>query len=521
LLSGASTNPEIKLTSTGTSNDRKIIFSDGGETFSIGHDGSAGEFSFTKGSETLGGVNEIFRFNAFGPTIANGLNLTFIGATSGNVKIKPAATITNWAMTLPDTSGNSGEFLQTDGSGVTTWAVPSAAGLATTELDNLGTVAINTALISDTDNTDDLGSSAITWKNLYLKTGLVLQETGVGTDAITLAAAAAIATSYSLVFPAAQGSNLEVLQNDGSGNLSWVTVSALGGATTELDNLGTTAINANLLFDADDTYIIGNASGNLAAQVNSTVLRAGADAKEGQIFIFPTTTLRGATLFTAPNNTGNTVTTITSAAQAAARTYTIPDAGANASFVMTQGAQTIAGAITLGSALAAGSNKITGLAAATAAGDAVRFEQKGTILQVVSATHSSVVSSTITGFTNTGLTATITPASTDNKIIILIAQAVGISTTSGQAVAAGGIKIVRGVSTDILIVANAWGIGLAANLQIDNLKFTYAIHYVDSPSTTDATTYKTQFNRVSGADGTAYVQLNSSTSYMVLLEIEG
>jgi len=39
---------------------------------------------------------------------------------------------------------------------------------ATTELDNLGTVAINTSLISDTNNQDDLGSASKEWKDLYI-----------------------------------------------------------------------------------------------------------------------------------------------------------------------------------------------------------------------------------------------------------------------------------------------------------------------------------------------------------------
>ena len=44
-------------------------------------------------------------------------------------------------------------------------------GLATKankELDNLVSVAINISLISDTDNTDDLGSAAKEWKDLYI-----------------------------------------------------------------------------------------------------------------------------------------------------------------------------------------------------------------------------------------------------------------------------------------------------------------------------------------------------------------
>ena len=41
------------------------------------------------------------------------------------------------------------------------------SGRATTELDNLGTVAINTSLISDTDSIDSLGSTSIRWLNIF------------------------------------------------------------------------------------------------------------------------------------------------------------------------------------------------------------------------------------------------------------------------------------------------------------------------------------------------------------------
>jgi hypothetical protein len=46
--------------------------------------------------------------------------------------------------------------------------IGAPGGGATTALNNLAAVAINTTLVSDTDNTDDLGTNAIRWKNLYL-----------------------------------------------------------------------------------------------------------------------------------------------------------------------------------------------------------------------------------------------------------------------------------------------------------------------------------------------------------------
>jgi hypothetical protein len=44
------------------------------------------------------------------------------GSTSGTVTVSVAAAAGTWTLTLPTTDGGAGEFLQTDGSGVTTWA---------------------------------------------------------------------------------------------------------------------------------------------------------------------------------------------------------------------------------------------------------------------------------------------------------------------------------------------------------------------------------------------------------------
>lgn len=66
------------------------------------------------------------------------------------------------------------------------------------------------------------------------------------------------------------------------------------------------------------------------------------------LYLSSPTTLTGGLQIKAAASAGNTTTLITNASQAAARTYTIPDAGASASFVMTEGAQTINGTKTYG-----------------------------------------------------------------------------------------------------------------------------------------------------------------------------
>lgn len=63
------------------------------------------------------------------------------------------------------------------------------------------------------------------------------------------------------------------------------------------------------------------------------------------------TTNTGALVLKAVASAGNFNTQIQNASQAAARVYTIPDAGANASFVQTEGAQTINGIKTFGSGI--------------------------------------------------------------------------------------------------------------------------------------------------------------------------
>lgn len=80
-------------------------------------------------------------------------------------------------------------------------------------------------------------------------------------------------------------------------------------------------------------------------------LDAGSSGVAGSVDIFPATALSGKTTITSSDNTGDTITTITVAAQAGAKTLTVPDPGASASFVMTEGTQTVAGAKTFSSAV--------------------------------------------------------------------------------------------------------------------------------------------------------------------------
>lgn len=63
-------------------------------------------------------------------------SLLLSGSTSGAVTVQSAAAAGTWSMTLPTTGGSSGQFLQTNGSGVTTWAAAGGGGSSTYTINN-------------------------------------------------------------------------------------------------------------------------------------------------------------------------------------------------------------------------------------------------------------------------------------------------------------------------------------------------------------------------------------------------
>ena len=151
----------------------------------------------------------------------------------------------------------------------------------------------------------------------------------------------------------------------------------------------------------------------------------------------------------------------------------------------------------------------------------------GHVIQVVQTVYDT--STTITGTTavDTGLTATITPASTSSKILVIadiscsgsngnyvFLEAVRNSTTLYQ-----GSESKTWVGSKILYpVATGGEDGLAM--------FQASVVYLDSPSTTSATTYKIQ-GRTSNASATFGVNRRTSAddtstaSSLTLMEIAG
>ncbi|MBU0667747.1 hypothetical protein KJ951_01945, partial [Patescibacteria group bacterium] len=131
-------------------------------------DGNTGIFSPAADTVALTtNGTERMRFNPDG-TISIGVTaspLIFEGATADAFE-------STFAFIDP-TADRTITFQDASGTVAFTSDIPAAG--ANTALSNLAAVAINTSLLSDTTNTDDLGSDALNWRNLYLGTSTIYE----------------------------------------------------------------------------------------------------------------------------------------------------------------------------------------------------------------------------------------------------------------------------------------------------------------------------------------------------------
>lgn len=152
------------------------------------------------------------------------------------------------------------------------------------------------------------------------------------------------------------------------------------------------------------------------------------------------------------------------------------------------------------------SSTATGLKWAAAAGG-------GKVLQVVTATTTTFTSNATTTYSDTTLTATITPTLNTSTILVLVNQN-GVAKEDGNASSGVGLRLMRG-ATEISLIATRATINFTTTGQFGT---TLSTAYKDSPATTSATTYKTQFKNNVAANA-AYVQIDDVMSTITLLEI--
>lgn len=150
----------------------------------------------------------------------------------------------------------------------------------------------------------------------------------------------------------------------------------------------------------------------------------------------------------------------------------------------------------------------------------------GAILQVVQVMYNTTVAVNTGAFTDTGLTATITPTSASNKVLVMVNQQVAMERTANtQGV---GIRVLRGVTDIYSPVEDGTG---PRDVYISMTGITtmsshtkLALSVLDSPATTSAVTYKTQgrpfdINNSGVVTFQSTASLTNGRSFMTLLEV--
>jgi hypothetical protein len=146
---------------------------------------------------------------------------------------------------------------------------------------------------------------------------------------------------------------------------------------------------------------------------------------------------------------------------------------------------------------------------------------EGKILQVVSTAKTDTFSASVASgnfSAVTGLSASITPASASNKILVTTHLHLSMNTASGT----GSYRIMRGATpVGVGDLAGSRGQQTAALNNYDNDTGDIAnvsMTFLDSPATTSATTYSVEFYTYTGTTQTLYLnrsQLDANNSFGV------
>jgi hypothetical protein len=149
----------------------------------------------------------------------------------------------------------------------------------------------------------------------------------------------------------------------------------------------------------------------------------------------------------------------------------------------------------------------------------------GSVLQVVQATTSTNVSTAAgVAYTDTGLTASITPKFSTSKVLVMVCQPFYVTQVSSSLFAYGGIQLLRNSTIVFQPSQDGSGpytYGLTSNAATPNLYGTAMISYVDSPASISSVTYKTQQKSYIGTTMVTQppgASINA-TSTIILMEI--
>jgi hypothetical protein len=154
------------------------------------------------------------------------------------------------------------------------------------------------------------------------------------------------------------------------------------------------------------------------------------------------------------------------------------------------------------------------LTADSTASTGLKWAAGGKVLQVVYGSTTTQTTNATTTFADTTLSATITPSSTSSKVLVLVSQNGVLATTAATGVK---LRLLRGASS-IATFSGSLGFNTATTTRND---LAGGVSYLDTPSTTSATTYKTQFAQRTSDATAVQVQVTGGDdlSTMILIEI--
>ena len=152
----------------------------------------------------------------------------------------------------------------------------------------------------------------------------------------------------------------------------------------------------------------------------------------------------------------------------------------------------------------------------TVTGTVLTNKTAGTVLQVVQATYSTATSTTSTSFVTTNLSASITPSSSTNKILVLMNMGDVGAQNSGGGVNAAGFTLYKNGSNLTSNLGNqiSYNSISSSGLTIGGFSSTY----LDSPATTSSTTYAVFF-KSAGSSSTMTVFRDGTLGIITLMEI--
>jgi hypothetical protein len=232
-------------------------------------------FTGTVSTQTLdyGGAVSLEIPNGAAPTVnAAGEIAVDTTITSHNGMIKYYDGTTEMvipAIPTADLTTNDNHIIQYDLGGTKFTMEANAGSGASAALDNLAAVAVNTAIISDTDFTDDFGTGDIRWKDIYatgIKSGLTANDTTTMASRDVDGASWVewiIATSANTPTCTIAGDVTGVTQSAADNSTKLATTAYAdaaaggGGANTALSNLAAVQINLSLTSDTDITDDLG------------------------------------------------------------------------------------------------------------------------------------------------------------------------------------------------------------------------------------------------------------------------